>query len=249
MNMDTALLPLGVQQVTFFLFFALGIFLVGAYTALATLAAARAPLAARTRARVPFAVAGFLAGWLGLAVVVGAALQHRTAADARLIGLLVGVGPMLVALALAFRTRTIAALDEAMAPDWLIRLQTYRMGGLVFLFPFLYYGLLPAGFAVPAALGDFATGLLAPFVAAKVARRDPHAMTWAVAWNAFGILDLLVAPASAVLSGAPALTLYPLSLVPLFIGPPLGILTHVLSLRNLARAERGVGVRVVSPAA
>jgi hypothetical protein len=29
------------------------------------------------------------------------------------------------------------------------------------------------------------------------------------------------------------LALYPISLVPLFIGPPLGILTHIYSLRNL----------------
>jgi hypothetical protein len=55
-----------------------------------------------------------------------------------------------------------------------------------------------------------------------------------VAWNLFGILDLIVAPVAAVLSHAPVLSLYPMALVPLFVGPPLGILTHVLSLRNLA---------------
>jgi hypothetical protein len=54
------------------------------------------------------------------------------------------------------------------------------------------------------------------------------------AWNIFGLLDLIVAPAAAVLSQAQMIGLYPLSLVPLFIGPPLGILTHVYSLRNLA---------------
>jgi hypothetical protein len=43
-----------------------------------------------------------------------------------------------------------------------------------------------------------------------------------------------VAPATAMYFRAPILAMYPLSLVPLFVGPPLGILTHVLSLRNLS---------------
>jgi hypothetical protein len=104
----------------------------------------------------------------------------------------------------------------------------------MFLFPFLYYGIVPASFAVPAAVGDFVTGAFAPVVGLAVLRQKPNAIRWATAWNFFGILDLLVAPASAVLSGAQVLGLFPLSLVPLFIGPPLGLLTHVYSLRNLA---------------
>jgi hypothetical protein len=246
--MRTTLLPLAIQRLSVFALFAIGIFLVAAYTALTTLAAGRAPLAARTRAWLPFAVAGFLASWLAVAVVVGDSFQLGSPADARLLGLLVGFGPMLAVIGLVFGTKTLGALDEAVPSAWLIRIQTYRVAGLMFLYPFLYYGAVPAGFAIPAALGDFATGLLAPIVAAKVARRDAHSFAWAVAWNAFGILDLIVAPAAAVLSHTPVLTLYPLSLVPLFIGPPLGILTHVLSLRNLARAERDVEGRVMSPA-
>jgi hypothetical protein len=80
------------------------------------------------------------------------------------------------------------------------------------------------GFAVT--VGD-RTGL-------AIARQRPHAIKWATAWNVFGLLDLIVAPAAAVLSQAQVIGLYPLSLFPLFIGPPLGILMHVYSLRNLA---------------
>jgi hypothetical protein len=79
------------------------------------------------------------------------------------------------------------------------------------------------------------TGALAPVVGLAVARQQPQAIKWATAWNIFGVLDLIVAPAAAVLSHAQLIGLYPLSLVPLFIGPPLGILTHVYSLRNLAK--------------
>src|SRR5215813_1123079 len=114
--------------------------------------------------------------------------------------------------------------------------QTYRIAGLLFLYPFLYYGVLPAGFAVPAAVGDFLTGLAARLVGFAVAKRRPNASAWATAWNIFGVLDLIGAPIAAVLSHAQVLALYPLALVPLFVGPPLGLLTHVYSLRNLATA-------------
>lgn len=56
----------------------------------------------------------------------------------------------------------------------------------------------------------------------------------------FDILDLVVAPADALLSHARVIGIFPLSLVPLFIGPPMGILMHVYSLRNLAGTAEAV---------
>ena len=134
--------------------------------------------------------------------------------------------------------KTLRALNDATPPAWLVWVQSYRMAGFMFLYPFLYYGVVPAGFAIPAAVGDVLTGLLAPLVGTAVAERRPGALGWATAWNLFGILDLIVAPVAAVLAHAKVLDLYALVLVPLFIGPPLGILTHVYSLRRLARAAR-----------
>src|SRR5262249_52613003 len=150
MNMSTTLLPLALQRLSLFALFAIGIFLVAAYTALATLAAERAPLAPRTRARLPFVVGGSFARWLAAGVLVGQSLQLASPADARLLSLLVGFGPMLAVIAMAFGTKTLGALDEAVPSAWLIRLQTYRVAGLMFLYPFLYYGVVPAGFAIPA---------------------------------------------------------------------------------------------------
>lgn len=140
----------------------------------------------------------------------------------RLLSLIVGFGPMLAAIAFLVWSRTMRELNVVMPADWLIRVQLYRVVGFVFLYPFFYYGVIPAGFALPAALGDMLTGGLAPVVASAVRDRRPHALTWAVAWNLFGILDLIVAPATAVMSGAQVLYLYPLSIVPLFLGPHSG---------------------------
>ena len=179
----------------------------------------------------------YLTLWFGLAVTVGDRTNFPLEReDLRLwLSLLAGFGPMFLGIAVLFASKAMRQLNAAMPAHWLIWAQTYRMAGLMFLFPFLYYGIVPAAFAIPASLGDFVTGAFAPVVGLAVARQRPHAIKWATAWNIFGLLDLIVAPAAAVLSQAQLIRLYPLSLVPLFIGPPLGILTHVYSLRNLAR--------------
>jgi hypothetical protein len=141
--------------------------------------------------------------------------------------------PFVIAVIALFASKSLRAINTATPSAWLIAIQTYRTAGIMFVFPFLKYGIVPAGFAYPAGIGDALTGIFAPIVAWMVARNRPHALKWAVAWNLFGTLDLIVAPATALLFQARVLNIYPLALVPLFLGPPLGILTHVLSLRNL----------------
>lgn len=243
--MSTVLLPAIFQRSSAFVIFAIGLYLVVAHTLLTVLAAQRGSLRPKARSLAPWLVGGYLAGWLSAALVTGDGSNFPLARpELRLpLSLVVGFGPMLLAVVLLGASKTLRGLNASMRPEWLIWVQTYRMAGLMFLFPFLYFGLVPAAFAVPAAVGDFLTGLAAPFVGAAVARRRPGARAWATAWNLFGIVDLVVAPAAAIVSGAPAIVLYPLALVPLFVGPPLGILTHVYSLRNLSTAMHREGSR------
>lgn len=248
--MTTASLPDVLLRGSAVFIFAIGVFLAAAHAALTALAAPRAALGDRARVALPFAVAVLLAAWLGVGMVLadGTNFPLTRPALQRPLSLVVGFGPMLAAMALLAWSRTIRAVNAAMPPSWLIAVQTYRVAGLMFLYPFLYYGVVPAGFAVPAAVGDFLTGALAPLVALLVARRRPGAFAWATAWNLFGILDLVVAPTAAILTGARVIGIYPLALVPLFIGPPMGILTHVYSLRNLALAARGQAAPSPAPA-
>jgi len=153
---------------------------------------------------------------------------------------LVTLIPFVIAVTALFASRSIRAINAATPNAWLIAIQTYRCAGIMFVFPFLTYGIVPAGFAWPAGIGDALTGIFAPIVALMVARNQPHAFKWAVAWNLFGTLDLIVAPATALFFQARVLNIYPLALVPLFLGPPIGILTHIYSLRNLAVAKTSV---------
>jgi hypothetical protein len=191
--------------------------------------------AERVRPAAAPLVAGFLSLWFAAAFVLGDSAHFPLPSENLRLPLsgLVSFGPFLIALAWAFASPAGRAINAATVPTALIAVQFYRVAGILFLYPHLAYGVLPGGFAWPAGVGDVLTGLAAPFVALALDRRRPGAVPLAIAWNLFGMLDLVVAPIAATLSHAPALVLFPLNLVPLFVGPPIGVLTHVLSLRNL----------------
>ena len=213
--------------------------LVGLHTGMLAIAGARTPLSPRTRAFAPVIAALVLGGWLGWALVEAQqrALVGPVSGPQSPVQALPTLAAIVVSIAIGaafLASRTMRTLNAAIPSDWLIRVQVYRAAGIVFLWPFMLNGTLSAGFALPAGIGDAVTGLAAPFVALAVAQRRPGAYGWAVAWNWFGLADLVVAPTAAVLSGTQLAAIHPLGLIPLFLGPPLGILTHIYSLRNLA---------------
>jgi hypothetical protein len=231
-------LPLSLHRSTAFVIFAFAIFMVGAHTAMAAIAAQRTALSLKTKIGVPFVITAFLASWLAIANIIGDGSNFPLALESRRpVSGLVALVPFVIAVMALFASKSIRAINAAMPKAWLIAIQTYRVAGIMFLFPFLTYGIVPAGFAWPAGVGDALTGIFAPIVALMVARNHPHAFKWAIAWNVFGILDLIVAPVTALFFQSRVLSVYPLALVPLFLGPPIGILTHIYSLRNLAVAN------------
>jgi hypothetical protein len=208
--------------------------------------ARRAGFTSRRRAVATVATGGLLALWLATAITIADGAHFPLDPDISRFGLTLAalLTPILVGLAAIFTSRTLGAINAATPPQWLIWAQGYRLAGALFLFPYLVYGVLPAAFAWPAAIGDMGTAALGIVVGRAVARKAPNARRWAVLWNVAGIADLIVAPTMALLTRANVATIYPLVLVPLFVGPPLAILVHVLSLRNLrvsGEARRAVG--------
>src|SRR5262249_25138221 len=125
------------------------------------------------------------------------------------------------------------------APDTVTQLavlQTFRIIGATSL---VVSALAPLSllFAVPAGLGDVATGVAAPFVARRLARGNGRRGT--IWFNAVGLADLVVAVIPAALSlillgyqSIEPLRLLPLVLVPTF-GVPLAMAMHVVSLGRL----------------
>lgn len=125
----------------------------------------------------------------------------------------------------------LSALLGAARIDLLIGVQVYRVAGAIFLYLYWTVGTLSWGFARNAGWGDVMTGVLALPVAWMAWRRMPYASVAIVAWCLFGIADLIVAPASAIYYGAERLFDFPINTVPLFLGPPLGILLQIFVLR------------------
>ena len=227
-------LPSCLHRSTAFVIFALAIFMVAAHITISAIVAQRTSLSPKTKTIVPFVIAAFFASWLGIAILVGDGINFPIRLESRrAVSGLVALIPFVIAVIALYASKTLRTINTATPSAWLIAIQTYRMAGIMFVFPFLTYGILPAGFAYPAGIGDALTGIFAPIVALMIAQNRPNAFKWAVAWNLFGTLDLIVAPATALYFQARVLNVYPLDLVPLFLGPPLGILTHILSLRNL----------------
>ncbi len=168
----------------------------------------------------------------------------------------IGVG-LVVPLALgvfALRLPAVAAaVSHPRAVALLVAAQTFRIVGGVFLV-LLAAGQLPAGFGLPAGIGDVLVGVAAPFVAVALWRR-PQRRALGRAFTAFGLLDLVVAVGTGVALSPGPLQLVatdpttdlmgwlPMVLVPTF-AVPIAMLLHVASFR-LLRAPRPAAAPVV----
>jgi hypothetical protein len=110
-------------------------------------------------------------------------------------------------------------------------------------------GRLPAAFALPAGIGDILTGAAAIPLAWAISTHTPALRNRFIAWNIFGLADLVLAvtlgilhsPSTAgLLANASPTTLLmaelPRSLVPTFL-VPLFILLHLLALCRRAEVE------------
>ncbi len=135
----------------------------------------------------------------------------------------------LMLLSPTFR-RIIAAVPQ----HWLIGLQAFRILGAVWLVRY-FAGALPGLFALPAGIGDVATGLLAPFVAYAWYSGKPYARSLAIAWTAFGMADLVNAVVLGTLTnGGAGGIVFPIALIPAY-GVPRSFLIHCYSLIGLVR--------------
>ncbi|PZV37646.1 hypothetical protein [Mesorhizobium kowhaii] len=127
------------------------------------------------------------------------------------------------------------SMDRVAAQRVIATLHRFRFFGLVFLVPGVVSPNLPAGFAMFAAYGDFATGVLAMLALLTV--RIPQ-LFWAfvVAFNLVGTVDLIVDYYHAVQLGLPtrAGELGATYAIPV-IYVPLLMITHIVAFYFLVR--------------
>ena len=213
------------------------------------LGAARMPASAKSRYATAGVLSAMLIGWVAVAQHLGAANTYFATADTAeagvptiLFGLLI---PLAVAAIALWRWESIARLVSAIPLHWLVAAQIYRVGGGMFLVLWAD-GRLPWQFALPAGIGDVATGSLAVVVAALLAQNAIGAHRATYAWCLFGIADLVVAITMGAMTSpgrahllafeAPNLLIssYPLVMVPTF-AVPLALMLHGLVLWRLRR--------------
>ena len=213
------------------------------------LGAARMPASAKSRYATAGVLSAMLIGWVAVAQHLGAANTYFATADTAeagvptiLFGLLI---PLAVAAIALWRSESIARLVSAIPLHWLVAAQVYRVAGGIFLVLWAD-GRLPWQFALPAGIGDVATGSLAVVVAALLAQNAIGAHRATYAWCLFGIADLVVAVTMGAMTSpgrahllafeAPNLLIssYPLVMVPTF-AVPLALMLHGLVLWRLRR--------------
>jgi hypothetical protein len=129
---------------------------------------------------------------------------------------------------------TFRAIISGIPQHWLIGIQTFRILGGVFLVRY-FQGELSGVFAIPAGVGDVLTGLFAPLVAYWWVAGKPYARTAAIAWNLFGMADLVNAVLlGALTGGGGGGIVFPIVLIPTY-AVPRAFLVHSYSLIGLLR--------------
>jgi hypothetical protein len=220
----------------------LGVIVYGLWRSLARIAVSPA-----RRAAAWLAVAAVLATWIAIvwALAARGAFQQPIGNVPTLpIAIFV---PILLGSIVLTRWQAVASLLDATPASWLVGIQVYRILGGMFLVDWLH-GNLPAAFALPAGIGDVATGLLALPAATWIASGLPIGRKIALRWNLLGLIDFAVAVTMGMLtSPGPAhllaldhpntlIATFPTALVPAFI-VPFSTLLHLLSLRQLSRRK------------
>jgi hypothetical protein len=138
----------------------------------------------------------------------------------------------LVAGYLLLLSTTFRGIIAGIPQHWLIGIQTFRVLGGVFLIRY-FQGDLPGLFAIPAGVGDLLTGIFAPIVAYWWYAGKPYARGAAIAWNFFGMADLVVAVVLGTLTrGGGGGIVFPIVLIPVY-AVPRAFLMHSYSLIGL----------------
>ncbi|MGH9381770.1 MAG: hypothetical protein ACRD2Z_14315 [Thermoanaerobaculia bacterium] len=185
--------------------------------------------------------------WLAAAVVGGATgAINQPDAPPLLLGayILLPIGVFVAAYAMSASFR---AFTERLSLTWMVGAHVWRFVGLGFVLGWLS-GALPAGFALPAGLGDVAAALGALLLVPAL-RKGAASRGRLLAWNVFGFVDLVAAlvlgnlyssASTGVLATGSVTTesmvTFPVSLIPTFL-VPLFLLLHGLTFKRIASPE------------
>src|SRR5688500_970080 len=205
-------------------------------------------IARRVGPRAPAILLGPLLAWLTFLSVLATLgfFEDFMSMPPRFI---VAAGPPLVLLVVAAVHPATGALVQAVPPAWLVGFQTFRVFVEIAFWLLWREGRLATLMTFHGRNIDILVGLTAPLVVWLCFQARKVGPRFALRWNLFGIVVLLHTFASGVL-GAPTpfrvfhvdppntfIASFPYILLPGFLVPA-ALIVHVLSIRQLLRAER-----------
>lgn len=192
------------------------------------------------------AVAGLLAAaWVAGVVVVAGAGWFGAGGDGPPWPLVLAAVVPVAVLAQALRRPAVAGPVLGLDPQLVVAVQLWRVVGAAFLFGWAD-GTLDAAFAVPAGIGDIATGVAALVVLTRL-RAGTLTRRGFVAFTALGVGDFAVALATGALVRPEAIEQLPWVLFPALAVPTFS-LAHLISWRQLYRSlQPGPRVSATSP--
>ena len=149
---------------------------------------------------------------------------------------------------LAYATsRSFRAFTDTIPLELLVGSHIWRFVGIGFVIGAIR-GALPAGFGYPEGIGDVIAAAGAVALLPGI-RKGTVSRGWLLAWNIFGLLDLVSAVTVGLLfsqsavgilhtatSNTVPMVTFPVSLIPTFF-VPLFMLVHALTFRRIARME------------
>lgn len=209
--------------------------------------AVAAAIPARTATRLVFLVIVGLWAGFAFAMAQSGALQGTIAGRIPPIGIVVAV-PLVAAVLAAALSPAFRRTALALPTELLVGLNAYRVLG-IFMLLLAVQGRIPGPFPYSAGLGDMIAGVLAVPVVIALARGSSRLTP--LAWNAFGMLDLIVALALGVMtapgplqvfttgvSGSFAMLTLPWSLIPTVL-VPFYLILHGIIFAQLRRSRIG----------
>jgi hypothetical protein len=183
--------------------------------------------------------------WFAAAVIAGALGVVNEPGRPPLVLLTFFVVPIVGFVAAYFASASFRAFTETIPMALLVGSHLWRFVGIGFVIGWLT-GALPAGFGIPEGFGDIIAALGALLLLPKV-RKGTASRGWLLAWNTFGMIDLLSAITVGLLfsqsklgvlstptSSTVALVTFPVSIIPTFF-VPLFVLMHALTFKRIAR--------------
>ena len=141
-----------------------------------------------------------------------------------------------------WRSPQFRQLIDALTTPWLVGLEVYRIGGVVFLV-YAVADYVPGWWAMSTGIADIIIGVTALPIAWGLVRATAWAYPVAIAWNLLGLADIMhaIGYVCVIFFGlssvhpAPALIgAHPLALISLFQAP-LALIIHGIVLRRLSR--------------